>query len=140
MKKTIAAAVAVVALALGLVAGTSSAGAAPNHLAADLTCGTTTYHVTVKGNGAWAPAHDDASKRVFHPVAFGVFTGTVTNASGAVVQTFTEPAITKSGGGKHTTMSCTYRFTVMGSGSDPMLPAGHRLVGTGQVTAWVSGA
>jgi hypothetical protein len=102
-----------------------------------LTCGGTTYSVVVNGNGEFTPAHDLASTRVFVPHAFGPFTGTIYDASGAVVATFTEPGSVQGSGHQPNDVSCTFRISFVSDGSDPDVPAGDTFVGTGSVTGQI---
>jgi hypothetical protein len=106
-----------------------------------LTCGSTSYDVVSnKGNGAWTPVHDTRSTRVFIPTSFGSFTGTIRDANGTVVDTFTDPASSVKGSGARDAMadiiSCTYTFTEVSDGSDPNFPAGYTFTGTGDVSGF----
>ena len=104
-----------------------------------LVCGGTSYHVTSPpGNGDFTPAFDLDSNRVFIPHAFGPFTGTIRDASGAVVDSFTEPAQTQGSGKQKNDMSCSFSFHEVSDGSDPEFPAGYTFDGSGTVTGQVS--
>ena len=74
-----------------------------------------TYDVTTNGNGNFTPAHNADGTNVFIPLAFGEFKGTVTDAQGNVVDSFSEPGIEKGKGnaGKNATatISCTFSFS-----------------------------
>lgn len=104
-----------------------------------LTCGSTTYQVVVSGNGEFTPAHDLNSTKVFVPHAFGPFTGTIRDASGAVVDSFTDPAVTQGSGKQPNDVACTYALSFVSDGSDPGFPAGYTFSGTGTVTGQVAG-
>lgn len=104
-----------------------------------LTCGGTTYQVSVAGNGDYTPAHDLASTKVFIPHAFGEFTGTVRDASGTVVGTETDPATVQGSGKQPNDVTCTYTLTFVSDGSDPGFPAGYTFTGVGSVTGQVAG-
>jgi hypothetical protein len=98
------------AAALGLSAlAAAPATADPKGETIPLTCGGVTYAVAVNGDGDFTPAHDTASTRMFIPVWFGPFHGTVTDASGTVIDEFTDPAMTK-GAGKNADLECSYTF------------------------------
>jgi hypothetical protein len=97
-----------------------------------------TYHASINGNGAWSPAHDLASTKVLIPVALGEFHGTLTDASGTVIDEFTDPAMTKGSSGKQaraTTTSCT--FTIDDTFQDPDLGT-VTFHGEGTVTGFVT--
>ena len=66
--------------------------------------------VTPPGNGDWTPAHDVNSNTVLVPVAFGEFTGTISQGGKEIV-TFTEEGETKGSGKQRNTTSCSYAFT-----------------------------
>lgn len=68
-----------------------------------------TYQVTTNGNGEFTPAHDADSTRTFVPLAFGEFTGTVTDAQGNVVDSFSEPGVAKGQSGKNAKARSTAR-------------------------------
>jgi hypothetical protein len=104
-----------------------------------LTCGSTTYHVIVNGNGDYTPAHDVDSNLMFIPHAFGVFHGEIRDPSGAVVDSFDEPASTQGSGKQKNDMHCTYVFHQVSDGSDPDVPAGYTFDGTGSVTGQIAG-
>ena len=77
----------------------------------DLVCddGTTTQ-IVVNGSGNWTPAHDVGSNAIFVPVSFGEVTGTVTDEQGNVVDSFTDPPMSK-GPGKNADLQCTFSGT-----------------------------
>ncbi len=70
------------------------------------------YTIAVNGNGEFTPGHDVNSTSMLVPVAFGAFTGTVTDSQGNVVETFTEPGAAKGRSAKNTknTVTCTFEF------------------------------
>ena len=112
----------------------------PHGFPLTLVCGSVTYHVVAEGNGDYTPAHDLDSNKVFIPHAFGEFTGTLTDASGNVVGTETDPASTQGSGKQPSDISCTYSFTFTSDGSDPDgPPAGWTFSGTGSVIGQVAG-
>jgi hypothetical protein len=91
---------------------------AKNSSVIDLVCGGTSYEIVVNSNGAFSPAHDIHSNKVFVPVWFGEVTVTITDSEGTVVDTFTDPPATK-GAGKHADIHCT--FDDSGTFEDPEL-------------------
>lgn len=99
-----------------------------------LTCEGTTYMVVVKGNGLFTPAHDTASNTNFMPVSFGEFTGTITDENGEVIDSFTDPPITK-GAGKNADLDCSYTF--METFEDPELGV-LTFAGTGTVSGFAT--
>jgi hypothetical protein len=99
-----------------------------------LTCEGTTYAVVVKGNGMFTPAHDTGSNTNFIPVFFGEFTGIVTDASGDVIASFTDPPFTK-GAGNNADLDCTYTFA--GTFEDPELGL-LTVAGTGTVSGFAT--
>jgi len=109
MKRAITLGLLAIALCVSLAAPAIAQG---NKTEFPLTCNGTTYQVTISGNGNWTPARDNNSTLVFHPTAFGEFTGTFTPADGTP-QTVTEPpqefqAQPPNG---HPQISCTFSFT-----------------------------
>lgn len=103
--------------------------------ALDLVCGSRTLSVQISpGNGDYTPAHVVGTNEVLIPHAFGAFTGTVYDGTGAVVDSFTEPGETKGSGKQKTDITCIYSFDEVSDGSDPEFPAGYRFVGSGSVT------
>lgn len=113
VRLTVAAA-ATLPLAVLAVAPASAAPPQAGHVTVQ--CGSTTYQTWVNGNGAWTPAHDLGSTSTLVPLAFGPSTFTVTDPSGVVVDSGTDPGSTKgqsahSAGGQW----CTYWL----SGTDP---------------------
>lgn len=133
--------------ATALVASTGAAGADPKGETFEVTCGGTEYDVVVMGNGGFTPAHDVASNAVLVPVAFGPFTGTLTDlTTGQVVFTETEPGTTKGNSQPpgRTVLECTFSFheEFVAGADDEGLIAGHRyrFHGVGEVTGFASGA
>lgn len=92
------------------------------------------YTVVVNGNGAFTPAHDTDSNSMLVPVEFGEFTGTVTDAQGNVVDSFTEPGLPKgqSAKGKKTLVTCEFEF----SGTED----GLTFTGSGTVIGFITPA
>ena len=124
----------VLAGTIGFASGT--AGAASS-LTINLTCGTTTDAVTGNGNGQWTSVRSTTSTRVYIPVSFGAFTGTVRDANGTIVEQFTDPGGQvkgKNGTGVSNTTTCSYAFSEVSDGSDPDFPAGFTFEGSGDVT------
>ncbi len=72
------------------------------------------YTLAVNGNGEFTPGHDVDSTSMLVPVAFGSFTGTLTDSQGNVVETFTDPGVGKGQSGKNAknTVTCTVEFSV----------------------------
>jgi len=112
----------------GVVAGSALAdpGNAKKSFSFTIDCGTNgVFDVVVNGNGDFTPAHDLNSNRVLIPVAFGEFSFTITNPSGVVIDSGTDPAFSKGSSSPkgHTLIECTYfvtntqnGFTFSGSG------------------------
>jgi len=76
-----------------------------------LTCGGTTYDITVNGNGQWTPAHDSNSSKVFIPVGFANFTGAAYDVDGNLIAEFTDPSVVFKTGvrnGQGTPLACTF--------------------------------
>ena len=96
----------------------------------------TTYQATSNGNGEFTPAHDLGGTGVFVPVSFGTFSGTIRNAQGQVVDSFTEPGTSKgqSAKGLSNPVTCTFSFSEVSDGSDPEFPAGFTFSGSGSAT------
>lgn len=89
------------------------AGAAPVRETVPLVCDNgKTYTAEVNGNGNFTPARDVASNTVLVPLAFGDFSGTVTDSEGNVVDEFSDPGIAKGQSGKNAknTITCTFEF------------------------------
>ena len=67
-------------VAAGVLSSGGTAWAAPskgpNAQAVTVNCGQGDFTAYVNGNGDWTPAH--VGNKVFHPIAFGEFTGTFT--------------------------------------------------------------
>ena len=123
------------ALGVGLSFSAGSALADPKGQTFPLTCGDHTYTVVIMGNGEFTPAHDVASTAVFIPHAFGPFTGTVRDASGIVVDSFTDAAVVQGSGKQRNDLTCSYTISFVFDGSDLTgPPAGSTFVGSGTVT------
>lgn len=104
----------VVAAGLALGVAAAPAGADPKGDTFALECDDgQTYNVVANGNGNFTPAHDSASTTVFIPLAFGDFTGTITDSQGNVEQLPPDPGIAKGKSGKNAknTMDCTFSFS-----------------------------
>ena len=109
-KKTVGALIAVGVLGAAVAA---PAGAVSPQGTVPLVCDNGhTYDAVVNGNGDFTPARDANGTSVLVPLSFGEFSGTVTDSSGAVVDSFTEPGVSKGSAGKNakTTISCTFTF------------------------------
>ena len=131
--------VVAVATTLGLTVGT--AGAAVNQDVIMLTCGGVTEQVVGQGNGQFTPARLVAGTKVYIPLAFGEFSGTVYDQADNVVDQFTDPSTFlkgKKGTGVQISVSCTYTVTSVSDGSDPEFPLGYTFVGAGQVTVFTT--
>jgi hypothetical protein len=102
----------VLAIAAGVVALAQPAAAQGNKNSFPLTCGNTTYQVTTSGNGDWTPARDNGSTLVFHPTAFGEFTGTFTPSDGSPPSDVTEPPseFQAQPNNGHPTVSCSFHL------------------------------
>jgi hypothetical protein len=127
---------ALTVLSVGLaVVMAAPANAQGNKAPLTLTCGSTSYDVTIAGNGTWQPARDNNSNLVFHPTSFGEITVTFTPSDGSAPQTDTEPpeeftAQPQEHNGKPP-LDCTFSFSfVCECGTTE---------GSGDVTGWISG-
>ena len=71
------------------------------------------YRVVVNGNGEFTPGHDLDSTAVLIPLAFGPFTGTVTDSDGNVVETINEPGSSKGESAKRAknAVTCSFEFS-----------------------------
>lgn len=69
------------------------------------------YRVVVNGNGEFTPGHDLDSTAVLVPLAFGPFTGTVTDSDGNVIETINEPGSSKGQSAEHAKNAVTCSFT-----------------------------
>ena len=98
-----------------------------------LTCGGTTYQVSVNGNGDWTPARDTNSTLVFHPTAFGEFTGTFTPADGSEPSTETDPPFARSTQPRNGRADFDCTFTIH------FVDETGTFDGSGGVTGWTSG-
>jgi hypothetical protein len=125
-------AMVVVGAAAGVAAAdpTNAPGSAP----ITVTCGNTTYHAVVNGNGAWLPAHDLNSNSILIPVAFGVETDVFTDPSGTV-HTSTVPARAKGSSAPNGAplLNCSYHLALS-------FPNGASLVIDGTVTGFATPA
>ena len=132
-------------VALALVAAGAPAGAdpvnAPDVTPVPITCDNGhTYDAAVNGNGDFTPAHDVNSTKILVPLMFGEFTGTVTDSEGNVLESFTDPALTKGKANKkqrRTQTTCTYTFEA--TFDDPDLGT-LTFSGTGSVVGFVTPA
>lgn len=73
------------------------------------------YRVVVNGNGDYTPGHDLDSTAMLIPLAFGPFTGTVTDGEGNVVEEINEPGSSKGQSGKRAKNAVTCSFTFSGT-------------------------
>jgi hypothetical protein len=112
---------------------------APEIESLPLTCDGQTYQVVVNGNGAFTPAHDTDSTRMFIPTSFGEFTGTITDAQGEVIDSFTEPPMAKGSSTKARSTSVDCTFTFSEDFVDPELGPLH-FEGSGEVTGFYTPA
>ena len=81
-----------------------------------------TYDIVVKGNGEFTPAHDVGSTGTFVATSFGSATGTLTTATGAVVDSFSDPASQKGGqAGKERATTTTCDFVLIATIPDEKL-------------------
>jgi len=109
--------VALSAIALALVGLTSAGvGADPTNakkaLFVTATCDNgQTFQIVTNGQGAFTAAHDRNSTATLIPFAFGEFTATVTDPAGNVVDTFTDPPLTKQAAANHNLLECPYTFS-----------------------------
>ncbi len=138
MRRRLAAGAVAVVAGMALMGGTASADPvnAKGSFVTDLVCDNSqTYTVVVNGNGNFTPAHDIDSNATLIPVAFGPFSGTIRDAQGNLVDTFTEPGTSKgqSAKGGKDLVTCTFTFTETSDGTDPEFPAGFTFTGTGTV-------
>ena len=128
----------IAAIGLALAAATGVAGAAgPQEETFELVCDNgENYEVWAWGNGEFTPAHDVDSNIVVVPVEFGVFHGEVRDASGVLVDSFDDPAVSKgqSAKGLKDAVECTFEFSEVSDGSDPEFPAGFTFTGEGSAT------
>lgn len=139
MRDKVAGAIFTLGIASTLLGGT--AGADPHGETFPLECSNGhTYEASANGNGLFTPAHDNGGTSVFVPVSFGPFTGTVRDAQGHVVDTFTEPGSDKgqSAKGLKDPVTCTFTFTEVSDGSDPQFPAGYTFSGSGSAVVRVT--
>lgn len=89
MRKLFAAAAV---LGVGVVGAVGAAGAEPGDAEGfDLTCGGSTVQIVpANGHGEFTPAHVLGSSTTFVPVEFGGVSGTIFDAAGNVVASFSE--------------------------------------------------
>ena len=92
-----------------------------------------TYDVTTWGNGNYTPAHDTDSNKVFVPLEFGEFHGTLTYPDGTVEELPPDPGVSKGQSGKNAknTITCTFSFSEVDED-------GVRFDGGGSVTGTVT--
>ena len=86
------------------------------------------FQIVTNGNGAFTAAHDRNSTATLIPFAFGEFTGTLTDPAGNVVDTFTDPPVTKRAAANHNLLECPFTFSQIS-------PVGFKFAGSG--TAFV---
>lgn len=106
---------------------------AKNAFPVTIVCPSGTFEAVVNGNGGFTAAHAVDSNTVLIPIAFGVFTGTFTDANG-VTSTETEPATTKGKAvpANGAVENCNYTV-------DLPFPDGSSFVGSGSVTGFIPG-
>jgi len=129
-------------LAVPLVGAGGPALADPkNAQVIELTCGGTTYHVAVFGNGLFAPALDIHGTTVFVPHAFTGFHGSLYAPDGTLIEHATEPDEIQGSGNQPMDTVCTYRITYTFTGEEGpgAPPAGSVFVGTGTVSGQRTG-
>jgi hypothetical protein len=131
MKRILALCLLASAMILAAVAPSLAQG---NKATVSLTCGETTYAVTVAGNGNWAPARDEDSTLVFHPTSFSNETSTFTPSDGGDPETVNDPpaefqAQPQNG---HPVLDCSYQFVFE-------CTCGIT-TGSGDVTGYITGA
>ena len=128
-----------VATAAALIAGSAGAATADPTNAKDtlpiqLACDNGhTYTVVANGNGQFTPAHDLDSNAVVVPVAFGEVTATLTDPDGNVVDSETDPPVSKGSSAKNpnATTNCSF----FASATDP---DGFTFTLNGTVTALIT--
>jgi hypothetical protein len=135
-------ALAVAGLAVAATLGTASGASADpskGDVGIPVVCDNgITYVIAANGNGAFTPAHDMASTTMLIPTSFGEFHGTITDSDGNVIDSFTDPPMTKGNSGNHaraTTTSCGY--TITDTFEDPDLGT-LTFTGEGSVTGFVT--
>ena len=110
-----------------------AAGADPKGEAIPLECDNgKSYTVNTNGNGEFTPGLVADGTAVFVPIAFGDFSFTVTDGSGNVVDSGTEPGAAKgqSAKGVKDAVTCTFSF----SGTED----GFTFTGSGSVVARIT--
>jgi hypothetical protein len=121
-----------------LVAGPAAAHEGEETFPVD--CGDSgVFELRTHGNGEFTAAQDVHSNTVLVPVAFGDFTGVITDAEGNVVDSFTEPGVRKGSGKQKFDATCTFAFTFVSDGSDPEFPAGFTFTGSGTADVKIRG-
>ena len=134
-------------VASGLILGAAAApaGAAPKGETFELPCDNgQTYTVAVSEGG-----NDDHSKNDFTPahivgggtiipVSFGEFTGTITNSSGQVVDSFTEEGDDRGQSGKNARNTITCDLTFSETFVDPADGMTYTFTGSGTVTGFIA--
>jgi hypothetical protein len=124
---------AVIVIGLLTSAGVSAAGPSksPQATPVSVDCGAGPFTAYTNGNGTWTPAHVADSNQVFHPTAFGAFTGTFTTNDGTVFPINDPPfARTTTPSNGKTIIHCDYSVSFSdrnGSGS-----------GSGSVDGWIA--
>jgi hypothetical protein len=134
-----------VALATAMAGSVLVAGPAAAHEGEDtfpVVCSDgNTYELRTHGNGEFTAAQDVHSNTVLVPVAFGEFTGVITDAEGNVVDSFTEPGVRKGSGKQKFDATCTFTFTFTSDGGEDSdgLPAGFTFTGSGTADVKIRG-
>jgi hypothetical protein len=70
-----------------------------------------TVEVVTNGSGAFTASHDLNSTATYIPFAFSEFTGTVTDPDGNVLDSFTDPSLTKRPASNLDLVECPFSFS-----------------------------
>lgn len=133
--KTAALSAALALAGSAFVAGPAMAAPKDGTATTTVTCGSVTTPVTINGNGQWTPARATNSTRVFIPVGFSNFVGTVEDSAGNVLDTFTDPTQVFKPGvrvGQGMPLTCTFNGSE-GPVDDPVYGPGVTFSFTGTV-------
>jgi hypothetical protein len=120
MRTTLVTAVAAVAAVILLPAASAAADPtnAKDTIPIQLACDNGhSYTVVANGNGQFTPAHDLDSTAIVVPVAFGEVTATVTDPDGNVVDSETDPPVSK--GSSAQNPNATTNCSFFASATDP---------------------
>lgn len=133
MRPSVRMALAAAAALPFLATSAVGAGAAPSTATlVNVQCGATTYQAWIEDRGPWPTAHDLAGTSSLIPMAFGDTTFTLYDPTGAVVETFVDPARAKGQSG-HAVGQQWCTFVV-----DETDPDGFRFLVTGMVLVKVT--